>query len=299
MKAIKGLGLFACVVILISSCFNPPEFSIVPEISLSRITFGETPDVSEPDSITIVLNFKDGDGDLGLSGSVYPEHDTYPFQPYDYFIANAGEIEAIKFETRTITIANKIYELDLLAFENKPGKLVMSNLASDPDYDDNLPSYPNSCVYIPVSIEDLSQMVYVRAEDVSKLQPGTAIISTEQNKDTIPPGYAAVKGDIYRKRNEDHYNISVRMFEQIGANTFQEFSLGNGCEPDFVGRFPVLSTEENSPLEGILSYSLKSTGLKPVMASKLFRFEITIKDRALHETPPLVTRVYTLDELRR
>jgi hypothetical protein len=70
--------------------------------------------------------------------------------------------------------------------------------------------------------------------------------------------------------------------------------------PDFRGRFPILTKEdEDSPLEGVLNYSMYSVGIEPVLGLKSFWFEITVKDRALHTTEPLKTRVYFLDELRR
>jgi hypothetical protein len=81
MKAIKGVSLFfAGLIILVSSCFNPPEFGLVPEIEYESIYFAEAPvGASTPDSIVVSIRFKDGDGDLGLDPA-NPEHSEYPFQ---------------------------------------------------------------------------------------------------------------------------------------------------------------------------------------------------------------------------
>src|SRR5688572_9599859 len=49
----------------VSSCFDPPEFPIIPEIAYENIRFVDRPDPST-DSLVLELSFKDGDGDLGL-----------------------------------------------------------------------------------------------------------------------------------------------------------------------------------------------------------------------------------------
>jgi hypothetical protein len=272
-------------VILISSCFDPPEFSIAPEISLSRITFGETPDVSEVDSILLVINFKDGDGDLGLDANL-PEHSEYPYHRYNYYTADGGDIHPIysKFITDDIAV---------LEFGNVSGRLVMDDLATDPQYDPKLPPFViPSCFYHEMT----DTTVVAKASDIDRIPEeyrGDQLITIGGQN------YVVIKGYMYRTVNENNFNIIVRMFEQVGTNTFQEIFFNDGCEPQFAGRFPILSTEDDSPLEGILSYSMYSVGFKPVLAPKYFRFEITVTDRALHTTEPLVTRVYTLDELRR
>ncbi len=59
---------------LFISCINEPELPIEPSINLKSFTFKEIPD-SFQDSIIIEIDFKDGDGDLGLT-----DFDTLP--PY-------------------------------------------------------------------------------------------------------------------------------------------------------------------------------------------------------------------------
>jgi hypothetical protein len=74
----------------LSGCLTPPDISTTPEISLKAISLihvdnpGQIIDV---DTLVVVVNFKDGDGDLGLTGedlTVAPyDQDEYK---YNYFI---------------------------------------------------------------------------------------------------------------------------------------------------------------------------------------------------------------------
>lgn len=55
--------------ISVTTCFDPPEFPVVPEIQFKDVYFGDNPVPNLPDSIVISVSFTDGDGDLGLSSS--------------------------------------------------------------------------------------------------------------------------------------------------------------------------------------------------------------------------------------
>lgn len=67
MKVIGGLLLVLFVGLFATSCFDPPDFPVVPEIEFKRISFQDRPDPSDQDSLILELSFKDGDGDLGLN----------------------------------------------------------------------------------------------------------------------------------------------------------------------------------------------------------------------------------------
>ena len=56
-------GIAASLIIFISSCVNPPDYSPIPEIEFDSIstTFAR----SGQDSITFFIGFTDGDGDVG------------------------------------------------------------------------------------------------------------------------------------------------------------------------------------------------------------------------------------------
>jgi hypothetical protein len=90
MSLIRGFGLFVIILILVSSCFNPPEFPIQPQIEFESVKYKEygTGFDSEPDSIILTVSFKDGDGDLGLA----PSETAPPFNNKYYFLKNDGTL---------------------------------------------------------------------------------------------------------------------------------------------------------------------------------------------------------------
>ena len=58
------LLLFIISTGVLSGCYNPPEFPIEPTIKFSDIIFKQVE--NRPDSLILVIEFQDGDGDLGL-----------------------------------------------------------------------------------------------------------------------------------------------------------------------------------------------------------------------------------------
>lgn len=89
MSIVLGLGLY--------SCFDPPEYSNTPEIEFENLTFRETPDLSDADSLILYIKFRDGDGDLGLdpekdNGCVLVGSDTICYnERFYYTIVATGE----------------------------------------------------------------------------------------------------------------------------------------------------------------------------------------------------------------
>lgn len=77
---------------LASSCFDPPEYPNTPSITLQDIYFKQIGSNTDADSLVLVLGFKDGDGDLGLSAS---EIDS-PFQEQDFFLDEDGKLITVR-----------------------------------------------------------------------------------------------------------------------------------------------------------------------------------------------------------
>lgn len=69
MRLIRNLGWMAAMAIGIGGCFKAPEFPIIPSIEFNNIEFTDVKDPSVDDTLKLTLNFKDGDGDLGLDPS--------------------------------------------------------------------------------------------------------------------------------------------------------------------------------------------------------------------------------------
>ena len=68
MKQVRSALLFVISAVVFSACFDPPEFSNNPAIEYKGVSFGKTADGD--DELIVSVNFKDGDGDMGLSATV-------------------------------------------------------------------------------------------------------------------------------------------------------------------------------------------------------------------------------------
>ncbi len=79
-------GLILITVLAWTSCINPPEnFPSIPEIKFSTIEYVRT---SSQDSLIVSVDFKDAEGDLGLS----PTDINPPFNPLIYKRDAAGNL---------------------------------------------------------------------------------------------------------------------------------------------------------------------------------------------------------------
>ncbi len=73
MNKKKVLFLFyvATFLILVSGCFDPPEFSEIPEIKYKSLRFSEVDGAA--DTLVLSFDFQDGDGDIGLDpAQIFP-----------------------------------------------------------------------------------------------------------------------------------------------------------------------------------------------------------------------------------
>mgnify|MGYP006921586005 CR=1 FL=1 len=84
----KSLIKYSVVVVFIAGiaigCNKLPEYPVEPSITFNDVYFKKG-DLA--DSLFVVLDFKDGDGDLGLDENYDTE---YPYQTFWYFLKNDG-----------------------------------------------------------------------------------------------------------------------------------------------------------------------------------------------------------------
>jgi len=59
---------------------------------------------------------------------------------------------------------------------------------------------------------------------------------------------------------------------------------------------PIL-TDKSRPLEGIIDYSMVSSGFMLLFGNKTLRLEVTIYDRALNSSNTVVTDDFKLEEI--
>ncbi|HEY9487315.1 MAG TPA: hypothetical protein VIQ51_03240, partial [Chryseosolibacter sp.] len=127
MKLIKGLGLLSFLAIITGSCFDPPEFPVVPQIVFDRVEFINSTDPSDFDTINLYIKFKDGNGDLGFNSDDLSD----PFHSANFYQENNGEIEPLT------TVSGFIgrNEFDLLQIADpQKGKLVVFRTRKKPEY---------------------------------------------------------------------------------------------------------------------------------------------------------------------
>ncbi|MDO7845904.1 hypothetical protein Q5H92_06015 [Hymenobacter sp. M29] len=92
------------------------------------------------------------------------------------------------------------------------------------------------------------------------------------------------------------YNYKIQPYKKVG-NTYVRFINTGGVAGEYDGRFLHLEKEGSrpAPLKGTLNYKLPlSVDGAPFFPGDIFRFEITIMDRALHESNTVTTTDVTL-----
>lgn len=285
MKVVKGLFLFA-VSTVVTACFDPPEFSSVPQIDFLDVYFREGTTNNPTDSLVVSISFRDGDGDLGLAGDQIDE----PYNDIFYGLASNGQV---------IKLGKKTEYSDLPQFVDVPpgvtGKLVTVRTLTDPAYADELPPFvdaASSCTDYKL------QTVYVMDEDKAVIDNTFAEIDTMTSTNGFPPIYI-VKDVFYFQNNPNHRNIEVEFWVNDGTGKFTLFDWEKEyCEAAFNQRFPVL-TEKPGPLEGNLQYALTSVGIKATFGARTLRLKIRIRDRALNLSNDVQTEEFTLDKIKR
>lgn len=283
MKVIKGFILVSFLGIAISSCFEAPDFNNTPSISFEKIQFKETPLPGDYDTLVLYLNFKDGDGDLGLSD----DFTSTPYHASFYYLAAGPDLEdTVRVTTRTVyqSVAPFSSFIMLESPDNPTGPLVTDRMRSVPGFE-ALPVYdPNSCLnyaYSEVLVPEAMQ----------------AVDATYNIKDTLRDQngarYFLIEEALLYERNPNHNNIDVEFWVLQNNGTYQFFDWFKEFCIDFNGRFPVLGDEER-PLEGTIRYAMSNPGFLALFGTKTLKLKVRIRDRALNKSLQIETPSFTL-----
>ncbi len=105
MRLNRSSLLPAFIIVFCTSCFDKaPIYSVVPTIDFSDLCFRESADV---DTLSLVLKFRDGDGDLGLSAA-NPSDNEIPFNEKFYFQKRTdGSLTKVAINTATNLLTYK------------------------------------------------------------------------------------------------------------------------------------------------------------------------------------------------
>jgi hypothetical protein len=87
----KKINLFLIVVILFA-CEDYRDLPVIPSISFNKIEFHERSTTSAFESLIVYFDFKDGDGDLGLTG----DQTDAPYHSVNYFYDAEGKVLTIR-----------------------------------------------------------------------------------------------------------------------------------------------------------------------------------------------------------
>jgi hypothetical protein len=297
MKIGKGLALLV-IASIFGSCFDPPEFPNVPEIAFDKIEFY---DGAETDSLVLYITFKDGDGNLGLSGQDLL-HISAPFNNLTFYQTNnGGDPPITPLNTEAVTSSNQ----DTLHILNIPnpgqGKLVFPRTRKQSGYD-FLPVFSDGCPPAPRYEFLRSTRLLIKAADTIALDDLVTFTDTLFNpgSNTI---YYQIQDTLYYTVNPDHYNIEVDFLIKDPNNItadppgFTEYDWRENTCVSFDGRFPVLS-DSRSALEGTLRYSMNSVGFVDVFGLDVpLMLRIQVKDRLLNKSNVIFTKVFTLQQI--
>lgn len=301
MKLIKGFALLSFNLLVFGSCFDPPEFSVVPEIEFERVEFIDVPDPSIVDSLVLYIRFKDGDGDLGLGQP--PLDATFPFNDVSFYQENNGKLTPLYTTPATGNGAN--YE-ELVIPNPQQGKLVTYSTRQKPEYSFLPPlaspqnadclNYETLGGAVPSTDPEDGARRKLLIEKTALPVLGSSVEIVDSFAVDGKIAYYQIRDQLYTTRNQNHYNIEVDFFvkdDPSSPDGFREFDWTQEFCTTFDGRFPVFS-DKLSSIEGTLRYNMKSVGFTTLFSIKTLKLRVTIKDRALNASNTIETPEFTL-----
>lgn len=242
------------------------------------------------DTLTLYIDFKDGDGDLGLGTS--SADISAPYNSVNFFQEGdaVGTLRtvstfAVTYGDTTLTQLNLVSPTSKLISYRTRNKLGYGDLPVFDPADLGCRGYTQASVIIHKSLIGVIDKSYHIRDSI-----------IDANKEV----FYAVSDTLLFEKNDNQYNIDVR-FYVLEGNEYKEYSWEDNffCST-FNSRFPVLFENDSygSPLEGTLRYDMQSTGFLAVFSVKTLKLRVFIKDRALNHSNTIETPPFTLDKIR-
>lgn len=270
---------------LLISCFDQPEYSNVPEIEFENIQFvkGETSSGVD-DSLILYINFKDGDGDLGLDEDQLDE----PYNSTYYYLADGeGGMTQVGTNLPYTNLQPMIY----YSSKELTGKLVTVRTREEEGYED-LPEYedPYDCTTYTYGELWISEQHASIFDDTYNLD------STIQGGFGFPDIYILLD-TFYYATNPNYYNIDLEWLIKDSSGEYEEFDWNDlSCGSTYNGRFPVM-TDDTRAVEGTIKYEMVSSGFYSLFGTETMKLRILIRDRALNESNIVETGDFTLNDI--
>lgn len=293
MRVIKGIVLFCFCALFVSACFDPPEFSTTPRIEFKGIKFRDPGTTNE--ELILEIDFRDGDGDLGLSSindTGFPYHSEY-YYLHDELGDTIPIIAQRYVDTQGVTYT-------ILNAQDLPGKIVTNKTRTLPNYG-HLPAYdPNfSCLnYKTVT-------TIIIGDDIipGVLVPLSSIDASYAIQDTLliaGSSYALITDLLYYRNNPNAYNIEVRFWQFVnGSYVEYDWYKFNDCQ-NFFGQFETSASSNypKRPIEGTLQYTMANSSFQATFGSRKIRVSVRIRDRALNVSNTVQSPIFELSEIR-
>lgn len=295
--------MFVISVVILSACFNQPEFSNSPTIQYEGISFQKAP--NGLDSLIVSISFKDGDGDLGLSGTSREDSES-PYHEVDFFANDNGELFPLP-GIRISSFAGYRYESTLAtpryaSYYIEPSKQVAELITLQsrnegftlPPFSKPYDCFLNDESYLNEGLNP--DTVFIFREDDYLIKDQSKIVDKLVRIGNPEEYYYAVVDYFYIRSNPFQYNFIVEFLVKNNDGTFTEYDFREQFCETYDGRFPILTDKERA-LEGVINYSMVSSGFLETFSIKTLKLRVTIYDRALNISNTVETPEFRLEEI--
>jgi hypothetical protein len=264
----KYISAFVAASLLLSlgSCFDPPIYPLAPQVSFDGIRFVQ---IEGQDSLVLSFDFRDGDGDIGLSD----DDNTPPFHRVNLILDSTA---TFVFNEQVGGFVVEDVSTGFVEFGDEGNK--------NPYY---LVSNFGTLVGVysedPIVLPDFGCRDYIPVTDVE----GDTTGADKQDTLLIEP-------------NEFLNNINITFLRQ--RNGQLEDITGafapDACSDPFDSRIPIFDTDNlGRPLDGTINYPMLSSGFISNFLNDSIIIEFYIYDRALNRSNIERTQPFTLPGL--
>lgn len=299
MSATRNQISIFLVILVISGCYRPPEFSEVPRISFAKLQLTDTA------SLVLEFNVRDGDGDIGLqSESDDPEDSFVPYHPISWIYDSQGKLVTLNSTNHNgpffeQPVARFDAFVDLLKFDSDDTVQFVERVT-------DFRAFFDVGSRLSFSDEDL------RGEGGYECEEYEIVERFEVDRDTIPIDFEdetiefyndeliSIKDTVFVNRNPFHFNIFIDLLVKQGDD-YVPFEFDE-CDPGYTARFPVFKRSAfGRPLDGSIEYAFFSTQFDPetsFLLTQTLRLRFYIYDRALNQSNVVTTPDFRILDLR-
>lgn len=250
----------------LSSCYDKPEYSIIPSIKFKDIIFKEVGTNIDPDSLIMTISFEDGDGDLGLD---------------DRF-------------------TDPQYRKGSFLIDTKSGDLITTRFIGAEGYD-SLPKYE-----YPYSCEQwIEQPTFTNFCSLAGITANCDEVIEELGLRTLVTDKVQIILDtIYYEPNLNRNNYFLTFLVENGPENFVAFDWKNADIPDpcainFNLTFPPISDDTKDFVsEGDIRFSFTANRIPQVFEDQRIKVRIFIKDRAFHQSNVVESAPFTIQGIK-